>query len=48
MMKVTHTKVRSDHFMLVHDDDSLTNSDDDDVDNSRESKRGTCHRYEGL
>ena len=26
----------------------MTVSDDDDVDNSRESKRGTCHRYEGL
>ena len=30
-------------MIVIYDDD-----DDDDVDNSRESKRGTCHRYEGL
>ena len=26
----------------------VSDDDEDDVDNSRESKRGTCHRYEGL
>ena len=31
-------------MMIASDDDD----DDDDVDNSVESKRGTCHRYEGL
>ena len=41
---VAHTKVPSDYFMLV----IVSADDDDDVDNSRESKRGTCHRYEGL
>ena len=49
---VTNVTVPIGHFMMISM--MLVNSvdfvvdDDDDGDNIGESKRGTCHRYEGL
>ena len=50
---VTDMRVSSGHFMMVmmvHSDDAVNDDydNDDDGDTIGESKRGTCHRYEGL
>ena len=49
---VTKMRVSSGHLMMVmmvHSDDVVNDDDDDDDgDTIGESKRGTCHRYEGL